>query len=295
MSTHKPIDIEGRAKRTTVVDIRARKRRLNNDAEPLVCLTAYTVLTARLLDAHTDLLLVGDSLGMVLYGLDTTVGVTLDMMIAHGQAVMRGARRSCVIVDMPFGSYQESPQVAFRNAARIMKEVGCAGVKIEGGREMAETVRFLTQRGIPVLGHVGLMPQSVNTAGGFKAQGRDDAQAQAIVDDAKAIAEAGAFAIVVEGVMEPVARRVTEEIDVPTIGIGGSPACDGQILVTEDMAGLFTDFKPKFVKRYMDLGSGIAEAARRYAEEVKSGTFPAAEHCFGMPKDEDGPNEDGQA
>ena len=285
MSTYKSIDIESAVRRTTTVDIRARKRR--DGAEPLVCLTAYTVLTARLLDAHTDLLLVGDSLGMVLYGLDTTVGVTLDMMVAHGQAVMRGARRSCVIVDMPFGSYQESPQVAFRNAARIMKEVGCAGIKIEGGREMAETVRFLTQRGIPVLGHVGLKPQSVNTSGGFKAQGKSDAEAQAIVEDAKAIADAGAFAIVVEGVMEPVARRITDEIDVPTIGIGGSPACDGQILVTEDMAGLFTDFQPKFVKRYMDLGSGIAEAARRYAEEVKSGTFPAPEHCFGMPKPED--------
>jgi len=211
-------------------DIRARKRR--HGAEPLVCLTAYTVITARLLDAHTDLLLVGDSLGMVLYGLDTTVGVTLDMMIAHGQAVMRGAKRACVIVDMPFGSYQESPQMAFRNAARIMKEVGCAGVKIEGGAEMAETVAFLTQRGIPVLGHVGLMPQSVNTAGGFKARGRDAAEADLIVEDAKAMANAGVFALVVEGVMEPVARRITDEVDVPTIGIGGSPACDGQILVT---------------------------------------------------------------
>ena len=285
MSTHKPMDISGVARRQTVVDIRARKRR--DGAEPLVCLTAYTVLTARLLDAHTDLLLVGDSLGMVLYGLETTVGVTLDMMIAHGQAVMRGAKRSCVIVDMPFGSYQESPEMAFRNAARIMKEVGCAGVKIEGGEEMAETVRFLAQRGIPVLGHVGLMPQSVNTAGGFKARGRGDAEAAKILNDAKAIADAGAFALVVEGVMEPLARRITDEVAVPTIGIGGSPACDGQILVTEDMAGLFTDFKPKFVKRYMDLGAGIAESARRYAEEVRSGAFPGPEHCFGMPKKED--------
>lgn len=282
MSTHKPIDIEGAMRKLTVPDIRARKRR--DGAEPLVCLTAYTVLTARLLDAHTDLLLVGDSLGMVLYGLDTTVGVTMDMMIAHGQAVMRGAKRSCVIVDMPFGSYQESPEVAFRNAARIMKEVGCAGVKIEGGVEMAETVKFLSERGIPVLGHVGLMPQSVNTAGGFKAQGRDDAQAEKIIADAKALADAGAFAIVVEGTMEPIARKITDDIDIPTIGIGGSPACDGQILVTEDMAGLFTDFKPKFVKRYMDLGSGLAEAARQYADEVRSGAFPADEHCFGVKK-----------
>jgi len=286
MSTHKPIDIEGALRKLTVPDIRARKRR--NGGEPLVCLTAYTVLTARLLDAHTDLLLVGDSLGMVIYGLDTTIGVTMDMMIAHGQAVMRGAKRSCVIVDMPFGSYQESPEIAFRNAARIMKEVGCAGIKIEGGVEMAATVKFLSKRGIPVLGHVGLMPQSVNTAGGFKAQGRGEAEAQKIVEDAKALADAGAFAIVVEGTMEPIARRITDEIEVPTIGIGGSPACDGQILVTEDMAGLFTEFKPKFVKRYMDLGAGLSEAARLYAEEVRSGAFPADEHCFGVKKKDQG-------
>jgi len=285
MSTLKSVNLDGAIRRVTVPDIRARKRR--NGGEPLVCLTAYTVITARLLDVHTDLLLVGDSLGMVLYGLDTTVGVTLDMMIAHGQAVMRGAKRSCVIVDMPFGSYQESPAVAFRNAARILKEVGCAGVKIEGGAEMAETVSFLTQRGIPVLGHVGLMPQSVNTAGGFKTRGRDAQDANRIVEDAKAVATAGAFGLVVEGVMEPVARRITDDVEIPTIGIGGSPACDGQILVTEDMAGLFTDFKPKFVKRYMDLGSGIAEAARQYAEDVKSGTFPGPDHCFGMPKEDD--------
>jgi len=286
MSTHKPIDLEGALRKLTVPDIRARKRR--DGGEPLVCLTAYTVLTARLLDAHTDLLLVGDSLGMVIYGLDTTVGVTMDMMIAHGQAVMRGAKRSCVIVDMPFGSYQESPEIAFRNAARIMKEVGCAGIKIEGGVEMADTVKFLSERGIPVLGHVGLMPQSVNTAGGFKAQGRDDAQAEKIVADAKALADAGAFAIVVEGTMEPVARRITDEIDVPTIGIGGSPACDGQILVTEDMSGLFTEFQPKFVKRYMDLGTSLSEAARLYAEEVRSGAFPGDEHCFGVKKKDQG-------
>ncbi|MEG3617169.1 3-methyl-2-oxobutanoate hydroxymethyltransferase [Magnetovibrio sp. PR-2] len=282
MSTHKSINVDAAMRRLTVPDIRAHKRR--DGAEPLVCLTAYTVLTARLLDAHTDLLLVGDSLGMVLYGLDSTVGVTMDMMVLHGQAVMRGAKRSCVIVDMPFGSYQESPEVAFRNAARIMKDVGCAGVKIEGGAEMAPTVKFLSERGIPVLGHVGLMPQSVNTMGGFKAQGREDDAAQKIIDDAKALEEAGAFAVVVEGTMEHIARRITDEIAVPTIGIGGSPACDGQILVTEDMAGLFTEFKPKFVKRYMDLGGGLAEAARQYADEVRTGTFPADEHCFGVKK-----------
>ncbi len=287
MSTHQSSQLDAAMRPVTAPDIRARKR--SRGAEPLVCLTSYTTLTARLLDAHTDLMLVGDSLGMVLYGLETTVGVTLDMMIAHGQAVMRGARRSCVVVDMPFGTYQESPEVAFRNAARIMKEVGCAGVKFEGGTEMAPTVKFLTERGIPVVGHVGLMPQSVNTAGGFKSRGRDDEDAKRILADAHAITEAGAFAIVVEGVIEPVARTITEEIDVPTIGIGASPACDGQILVTEDLVGLFQDFTPKFVKRYMDLGSGIAEAARLYAEDVRSGNFPLDEHCFGVtkPKNDD--------
>lgn len=291
MSTHQPIDLDVATRRTSVVDIRAHKRR--DGAQPLVCLTAYTVLTARLLDAHTDLLLVGDSLGMVLYGLDTTLGVTLEMMIAHGQAVMRGAKRSCVIVDMPFGSYQESPQVAFRNAARIMKEVGCAGIKIEGGEEMAETVHFLTLRGIPVLGHVGLMPQLMHTAGGFKTRGRSQADAERIVADAKAITDAGAFAMVIEGVIEPLARRITQEVEVPTIGIGGSPACDGQILVTEDMAGLFTEFKPKFVKRYMNLGGDIAEAARQYAQDVRDGAFPGPEHCFDATKRKKPQNQDG--
>ncbi len=287
MSTLLPENLDQAVRRVTVPDIRARKR--SAGAEPMVCLTSYTTLTARLLDAHTDLMLVGDSLGMVLYGLETTVGVTLDMMITHGQAVMRGAHRSCVIVDLPFGSYQESPEMAFRTAARVMKEVGCAGIKLEGGTEMAETTRFLTERGIPVLGHVGLMPQSVNTAGGFKARGRKEAEAEKILDDARAISDAGAFAIVVEGVVEPLARRITEEIEVPTIGIGASPACDGQILVTEDLVGLFTDFTPRFVKRYMDLGSGIAEAARQYSEDVRSGRFPADEHCFGVtkPKNDD--------
>ncbi|MDH5489913.1 MAG: 3-methyl-2-oxobutanoate hydroxymethyltransferase [Rhodospirillaceae bacterium] len=285
MSTHKPDQLQAAMRPVTAPDIMMRKRA--RGGEPLVCLTSYTTLTARLLDAHTDLMLVGDSLGMVLYGLETTIGVTLDMMIAHGQAVMRGARRSCVVVDMPFGTYQESPEMAFRNAARIMKEVGCAGVKFEGGAEMAPTVKFLTDRGIPVMGHVGLMPQSVNTAGGFKSRGRGDDDAKRVVDDAHAIAAAGAFAIVVEGVVEPVARRITEEIDIPTIGIGASPACDGQILVTEDLVGLFQDFTPKFVKRYMDLGSGIAEAARLYAEDVRAGRFPQDEHCFGVTKPKD--------
>ena len=268
-------------KKTTVTQIRAQK-----GEAPLVCLTAYTSLTAQLLDDNTDLLLVGDSLGMVLYGLSDTLGVTLDMMIAHGKAVMRGANKACVIVDMPFGSYQESPQVAFRNAARVMKEVGCDGVKLEGGAEMAETIDFLTKRGIPVLAHVGLLPQSVHTAGGFRSHGKEDEEAQRILADAVAVAKAGAFATVVEGTVEPLARKITETIAIPTIGIGASPACDGQILVTEDLVGLFSDFTPKFVKRYAELGAQIAESAKAYSEDVRSGKFPGPEHCFGMRRQE---------
>jgi 3-methyl-2-oxobutanoate hydroxymethyltransferase len=204
------------------------------------------------------------------------------MMIAHGQAVMRGAKRACVIVDMPFGSYQESPESAFRNAARVMKEVGCAGIKLEGGVEMAATIRFLADRGIPVLGHVGLLPQSVNTAGGFRSFGREEKEAAAIMKDARAVAEAGAFAVVIEGTVEPVARAITAEVPIPTIGIGASPACDGQILVTEDLVGLFSGFKPRFVKRYAELGEGIAQAAKAYADDVRAGRFPGLEHCFGV-------------
>ncbi|MEE8393193.1 MAG: 3-methyl-2-oxobutanoate hydroxymethyltransferase, partial [Rhodospirillales bacterium] len=241
-----------KTERVTVPQLRARKGK-----ERLVCLTAYTSLTAVLLDDHADLLLVGDSLGMVLYGMDNTIGVTLDMMIAHGRAVMRGSKKTCVIVDMPFGSYQESPQAAYRTCARVMKEVGCQGVKLEGGVEMAETIRYLTERGIPVLGHVGLLPQSVNMAGGFRSRGRDEKEADAIMADAKAVDQSGAFAMVIEGTFEPLAREITKTVKVPTIGIGASPACDGQILVTEDLVGLFTDFKPRFVKRYAELGKQI--------------------------------------
>jgi 3-methyl-2-oxobutanoate hydroxymethyltransferase len=266
-------------KRITIPEIRARKGK-----EPVVCLTAYTVLTAHWLDAHTDLLLVGDSLGMVIYGMENTLGVTLDMMIAHAQAVMRGSKRSCVIVDMPFGSYEESPSVAFRNAARVLSETGGSGIKIEGGVEMAETISYLTKRGIPVMGHVGLMPQSLHATGGFKAQGNDEAGAQRIVDDAKAITEAGVFSMVIEGTMEPIARKITKTVDVPTIGIGASAACDGQILVTEDLVGLFTDFTPRFVKRYSMLGEQIEASAKAYSEDVRSGKFPGTEHVFGMKK-----------
>ncbi|WP_425068068.1 3-methyl-2-oxobutanoate hydroxymethyltransferase [Reyranella sp.] len=266
------------AKRVSTPQIRARK-----GGEPIVCLTAYTTQMARWLDPHVDLLLVGDSLGMVLYGFDSTLPVTLDMMIAHGSAVMRGSSHACVIVDLPFGSYQASPQQAFHSAARIMSETGASGVKLEGGEVMAETVRYLTQRGIPVCAHVGLMPQAVNVAGGFKATGRSEEEAQQVARDAEAMAEAGAFAIVLEGTLEPVAAAITRSLPIPTIGIGASPACDGQILVSEDVFGLFSDFTPRFVKRYADLGGKIAEAAAAYGADVRARRFPAMEHCF-LPK-----------
>ena len=251
---------------------------------PIVSLTAYTTPMAKQLAPHVDFLLVGDSVGMVLYGMDSTLGVTLDMMISHGQAVCRGAGNTCVIVDMPFGSYEESPQVAFRNAVRIMKETGAAGVKLEGGVAMADTIEFLSQRGIPVLGHIGLMPQSVNTAGGFRSHGRTEEEAASIMEDAWATTHAGAFAMVIEGTVEPLARYITETVPIPTIGIGASPACDGQILVSEDILGLFKDFQPKFVKRYAHLGDEAGKAANQYAEEVRARTFPGPEHCFGVKK-----------
>ena len=205
-------------------------------------------------------------------------------MIAHGAAVVRGTARACVVVDLPFGSYQESPQIAFRNAARVMAETGAQAVKLEGGSEMAETVAFLTSRGVPVMGHVGLLPQSVNALGGYKAVGRDPASAERIRADAKAIAEAGAFSLVIEGTVESLARQITADVSVPTIGIGASPACDGQVLVSDDMLGLFSDFQPKFVKRYAQLGASVGEAAAAYAAEVKARSFPGPEHCFGVKK-----------
>ena len=262
-------------RRQTATAIRARK-----GGEPIVCLTAYTAPMARWLDPHVDLLMVGDSLGMVLYGFDSTLPVTLDMMIAHGGAVVRGSERAFVVVDMPFGSYQESPSQGFRSAARVMAESGCGGVKLEGGVEMAETVAFLTSRGIPVMGHVGLTPQSVNSLGGYRSRGHDQAEAARILADAKAIAEAGAFSLVVEGTVEPLARRISEAIAIPTIGIGASPACDGQVLVTDDLLGLFAEFTPKFVKRYAELGEAVASAAASYAADVRARRFPGPEHCF---------------
>ncbi len=247
---------------------------------PIVCLTAYTTPMARALDAHCDLLLVGDSVGMVLYGLPSTTSVTLDMMIAHGQAVMRGVSRACVIVDLPFGSYQESKEQAFRSAVRIMQETGCDGVKLEGGEEMVETIAFLTARGVPVCGHIGLMPQQVHTAGGYRSLGHNESEIARVRRDARAVGGSGAFAVVIEGMVEPLAREVTASIHAATIGIGASPACDGQILVAEDMLGVFTDFKPKFVKRYAGLAQTIEEAASAYADDVRNRRFPAKEHTF---------------
>jgi len=263
-------------KKLTPLDIARRK-----GGEKIVCLTAYSTPMARLLDPIADLLLVGDSLGMVIYGFESTLPVTLEMMIAHGAAAVRGSRHACVIVDMPFGSYQESPAQAFQSAARIMAETGAAGIKLEGGEAMAETVRFLVDRGIPVLGHIGLQPQSVNVIGGFRAQGRSEADAARVMADARAAAQAGCFAIVIEGTSEPVARRATEAVHVPTIGIGASPACDGQILVTEDLLGLSGMQSPRFVKRYAELGPLVTAAATSYAEEVRAQRFPGPEHCYG--------------
>ncbi len=255
-------------------DIKARK-----GGAPLVVLTAYTTPVARLVDPHCDMALVGDSLGMVLHGLPSTVGVTMEMMILHGRAVVRGLSKAMPIIDMPFGSYEEGPQQAFRNAARLMAETGAPGVKLEGGVHMAETIAFLTARGVPVMAHVGLTPQSVNTLGGYKVVGRAE-EADKVMADAKACEAAGAFAIVLEKVPEGLSGRITRALSIPTIGIGAGVDCDGQVLVVDDMLGLFTDFRPKFVKRYADLGRQADEAIATYAAEVRARTFPAPEHGF---------------
>ncbi|MDU8928156.1 3-methyl-2-oxobutanoate hydroxymethyltransferase [Alisedimentitalea sp. MJ-SS2] len=246
---------------------------------PIVSLTAYTTPMAAAMDAHCDFVLVGDSVGMVLHGLPSTLGVTMEMMILHGQAVARGLSTAMMVVDMPFGSYEESPEQAFRNAARIMAETGAAAVKLEGGVHMAETTAFLAARGIPVMAHIGLTPQSINTLGGYKVQGRD-AAAEQVMRDASAVSDAGAFAVVLEKVPAALADRITETVATPTIGIGASAGCDGQILVVDDMLGLFTAFKPKFVKRYATLGDDIDKAIASYADEVRSRAFPAPEHIF---------------
>ena len=248
--------------------------------EPIVCLTAYTTPIAQLVDSHCDLVLVGDSVGMVLHGLPDTLRVDLDMMVMHGKAVRRGLKSALMVVDLPFGTYEESPEQALRNAVRLMRETGCDAVKLEGGVHMAETIAFLARRSIPVMAHIGLTPQSVHTIGGYKVQGRG-ADAHAILRDAQAVSEAGAFAVVIEKVPDILARRITKDIDIPTIGIGASAACDGQILVVDDMLGMFADFRPKFVKRYADLAGDAERAIASYAEEVRSRRFPSAEHVFG--------------
>jgi len=265
-------------KRLTVPAIRAHKS-AGATAEPLVMLTAYTVRMAQLLDPHCDLLLVGDSLGQVIYGLPSTLPVTLDMMCAHGAAVVRGSYHSVVVVDMPFGSYEASPQAAFASVSRVMAETGCAAIKLEGGQAMAETIAFLTARGVPVMAHVGLTPQAVNQLGGYGARGRSEAEYARILADAKAVAEAGAFAMVLEGVVETLADAVTASVDVPVIGIGASAKCDGQVLVTEDMLGLF-ERTARFVKRYGDMAGFVGDAAAAYASEVRARSFPTDEQIY---------------
>ena len=255
-------------------DIKARK-----GGQPLVVLTSYTTPMARLVDPHCDIALVGDSLGMVLHGMPSTVGVTMEMMILHGRSVVRGLLRAMAVIDMPFGSYEESPAQAYRNAARLMAETGAPAVKLEGGLHMAETIAFLTARGVPVMAHVGLTPQSVNTLGGYKVVGRAE-EADKVMADARACEAAGAFSIVLEKVPEGLAGRITAALSIPTIGIGAGVDCDGQVLVIDDMLGLFTEFRPKFVKRYAELGKLADEAIATYAAEVRARAFPAAEHAF---------------
>ena len=263
-------------KRMTAPEIAKRK-----GGAPIVALTAYHAHTARIIDPYVDFLLVGDSLGMVMHGYETTVPVPLDLMIMHAQAVVRGSTRALVVVDMPFGSYEESPSIAFRNAARVMKETGAGAIKLEGGVHMAETIRYLTDRGIPVMSHIGLTPQAINTIGSFKPRGRYRSEWAAYEADAKAIAEAGAFAVVIEALAELLAARITKEIPIPTIGIGASAECDGQILVLEDMLGL-SQRVPKFVKEYAHIGAGIEGAVKAFANEVRTRAFPSADYTYPM-------------
>jgi 3-methyl-2-oxobutanoate hydroxymethyltransferase len=270
LSSHRELPV----RRLAAPDIAARK-----GGVPIVCLTAYTAPMAEILDQHCDLMLVGDSVGMVVHGLPNTVGVTLEMMILHGQAVMRGSRRAMVVVDMPFGSYEGSPEEAFANASRIMKETGASAVKVEAGETIVQNIEYLVKRGIPVMGHVGLRPQAVLVDGGFKAKGKLDHERRRILDEARATADAGAFAVVVEGVAEGLAREITEAVSVPTIGIGASVGCDGQILVTDDMLGLF-DWTPKFVRRYGDLRKEIGKAVAAYADDVRQRKFPGPAEIY---------------
>ena len=275
------MSVHEQSRRLTAPDIRGRK-----GGEALVCLTSYHAHTARILDSYCDVILVGDSLGMLMHGLESTVPVTLDMMILQGNAVMRGSRRALVVIDLPFGSYEASKEQAFTSAARVLKETGCGAIKLEGGRRMAETIAFLVERGVPVMGHVGLTPQAINTLGSFRAQGRDEVDWAPIEADARAVAEAGAFSVVLEAMAEPLARRITAEVAIPTIGIGASVACDGQILVLEDMLGL-SPRVPKFVKRFGDLGPSIKLAVKSYAEDVRARHFPSPDHVYPMRKAKD--------
>lgn len=270
------MSVHQQTRRLTAPDIRARK-----GGAPIVSLTAYHAHTAAIADRYCDFLLVGDSLGMVMHGLDSTLPVPLDLMIVHGRAVVRGSSHALVVVDMPFGSYEESPAMAFRSAAAVVKETQCGAVKLEGGLRMAETIRFLTERGVPVMAHIGLTPQSVNVMGGFKVQGRDRAQWGALEQDARAVADAGAFALVLEGMPEELGTHLTEIVDIPTIGIGAGANCDGQILVMEDMLGL-NPRVPKFVKVFGDVGQAIESAISAYAGEVKTGSFPSAAHSYAL-------------
>ncbi|MGB3489852.1 MAG: 3-methyl-2-oxobutanoate hydroxymethyltransferase [Xanthobacteraceae bacterium] len=278
------MSVQSTIRRKTSADIRARK-----NGEPVVMLTSYHAHTAALVDRYCDVILVGDSLGNVMHGFETTLPVTLEMMILQGHAVMRGSKQSLVVVDLPFGSYEASKEQAFHSAARVLKETHCGAVKLEGGERMAETIAFLTERGIPVMAHIGLTPQSINALGSFRSQGRAEAEAIArgenmvgpIQNDARAVAQAGAFSVVVEAVAEPLARRITETIDIPTIGIGASAACDGQVLVLEDMLGL-SEWVPKFVRRYGKLGPMIEEAIQGYANDVRSRAFPGPENVYGI-------------
>ncbi|MEL6287548.1 MAG: 3-methyl-2-oxobutanoate hydroxymethyltransferase [Pseudomonadota bacterium] len=268
------MSVQGTARRRTAPEIASRK-----GGTPIVSLTAYHAHTAALADPHVDFLLVGDSLGMVMHGFESTVPVPLDLMIMHGKAVVRGSREALIVVDLPFGTYEESPSVAFRNAAQVMKETDCGAVKLEGGARMAETIHYLVERGVPVMAHIGLTPQSVNVIGGFKTQGREKAQWAAIEADARAVAEAGAFAVVLEAMAEPLAAKITQEIDIPTIGIGASAACDGQILVMEDMLGL-SPRVPKFVRKFGDVGTAIAGAIEAYSDAVRERSFPAEANTY---------------
>lgn len=272
------MSVQSDIRRLTAPDIFARK-----GGEPIVMLTSYHAHTAQLADKYCDVILVGDSLGMVMHGLESTVPVTLDMMILQGHAVMRGSKRALVVVDMPFGSYEASKEQAFASAARVLKETGCGAIKLEGGKRMAETIAFLVERGVPVMAHVGLTPQAINVLGSFRAQGRDENDWARIEEDTLAVAQAGAFSVVIEAVAEPLARKLTAQVPIPTIGIGASPACDGQVLVMEDMLGL-SPRVPKFVKRYGDLGPSIEKAMADYAREVRDRSFPGPEHTYPMRK-----------